>query len=112
MASDVAKSKRALFPHLRFAIHVRNPTQCRRGGGRVGDAITAAGRCEGVQKVLAEEASDEVGGVEENRKANEGHLGFDTEWPTDGVLSRFCNGRRVLSPIRPAVAVSKMGKVV
>ena len=28
-----------------------------------------------------------------NRKANESRPGFDTERPTDGVLSRFCHGR-------------------
>jgi integrase len=67
MASDVAKSKRALFPYLRFAIHVRNPTKFRRCGGRVGDATAAAGRCEGVQEILTDEASDEEGGVEENQ---------------------------------------------
>lgn len=72
MASDVAESRRALFPDLQFAIHVRNPIKCRWSGGRVGDTVAAEGRCEGVQQVLQMKIQIKREALKKiNRKANE-----------------------------------------
>jgi hypothetical protein len=43
VALDAFRDQIRVAGTIRFATHVRNPTQCRRGGGRVGDATAAAG---------------------------------------------------------------------
>ena len=43
-----------------------------------------------------------------NRKANEGHTGFERRGPTDEVLSRFCHGRRLFLSIRAGRTVSEI----
>src|SRR5580658_1234289 len=50
----------SVLSDLRAAIDVRYAAQRRRSGGRVGHAVASTGGCEGIQKVLADEASDEA----------------------------------------------------
>ena len=65
VASDAPQCQGAVLPNLQSAVDVRYPVKRGRRGGRVGDATTAAGRCEGVQEVIADGAPNETGGVEE-----------------------------------------------
>ena len=55
----------SILSHLRSPLHVRDPAQCRRRCGRVGHAVASARRCESVQEVLADEATDEAGSAGE-----------------------------------------------
>ena len=69
VAADAAAGEGSVLPDLRPAFDVRNAPERRRRGGRVGDPAAPAGRCEGVQEVLADEAADEARGVAEAESA-------------------------------------------
>ena len=71
LACDVAASRCSLFSDLRSSVDVRHPAQCRRRCGRVGHAVVAARRCEGVQEVLADEATDEARSARETEPPGE-----------------------------------------
>ena len=71
LARDVAAGGCSILSDLRSAIDVRHPAQRRRRCRRVGDAVAAAGRREGVQEVLADEAADEAGGAGQAEPARE-----------------------------------------
>ena len=60
LACNVAASRCSLFSHLRSSFDVRHAAQRRRRCGRMGHAVVKARRCEGVQEVLADEATDEA----------------------------------------------------
>ena len=60
-----------VLSHLRSPLDVRDPAQCRRRCGRVGHAVAPARRCEGVQEVLADEATDETRGAGETEPSGE-----------------------------------------
>jgi len=47
-----------------------------------------------------------------SRKANEGQPGLDTRGSTDGVLSRFCHGRRSLGSIWAGRTVSETQELI
>ena len=63
LACDASPGEGSIFSHLRSPIDVRHPAQRRRGRRRVGHAVAPAGRCEGVQEILANEAADEARGA-------------------------------------------------
>ena len=65
LACDVAAGRCSILSHLRSSLDIRDPAQCRRRCRRVGDAVASARRCEGVQEVLANEATDEAGSAGE-----------------------------------------------
>ena len=67
----LAAGEGSVLPDLRSALDVRDPAECRRRGGRVGDADAPAGRREGVQEVFADEAADEARGSGEAEPAGE-----------------------------------------
>ena len=65
LAPDIAPGQGAVLPDLRSAVDLRDPLKRGWCGRRVGHATAAAGRCESVQEVLADETADETGGVAE-----------------------------------------------
>ena len=65
LAFNVAASRCSLFSHLRSSVDVRHAAQRRRRCGRMGHAVAEARRCEGVQEILADEATDEARGAGE-----------------------------------------------
>ena len=71
LARDVAAGEVSVLSHLRSPLHVRHAAQRRRRRGRVGDAVAPAGRREGVQEVLADEAADETRGAGKAEPASE-----------------------------------------
>jgi integrase len=72
-----AKSKGAILPDLRSAVDVRDSFKRGWRGRRVGHAVAPAGRCEGVQEVLADETANEKGGTTETeQKGERGRAGF------------------------------------
>jgi len=107
LARDVTQGQGGVLPDLRSPFHLRDPPQCGRRSGQVGHAVAAAGGCEGVQEVFADETADEEGGASEveperERGASgfchgEGELmGFCHGFATVGsILSRFLAGRTV-----------------
>jgi hypothetical protein len=65
LACDASPGEGSILSHLRSPIHIRYSAQRRRGCRRVGDAVAPAGRCEGIQEVLTDEAADQARGVGE-----------------------------------------------
>ncbi len=72
----------SVLPDLRSPFDVRDSAECRWCGRRVCDSDAAANRCQGVQEVLADEASDEAGGTHETEPPRQrGRHGFGTGAP-------------------------------
>ena len=71
LARRFAEGEGAILPDLRSPFHVRDSSERGWRGGRVGDAIAPAGRRQGVQEVLTDEAADETGGSAEAEPAGE-----------------------------------------
>src|SRR6266567_9455171 len=69
MAEDTSASWGSLFSDLRPALDVRDETERRRRGRRVGDPAASTGRLAHLQKVFADEAADETRGSGENQPA-------------------------------------------
>src|SRR5262249_26517526 len=65
VASDASSSEGAVLSHLRSAFDLCDALECRGRCRRVGDAAPPAGRCEGLQEVLADEVADEARGATE-----------------------------------------------
>ena len=65
LACVTSPGEGSIFSHLRSPIDIRHPAQRRRRCRRVGHAIAPAGRCEGFQEILADEAADETRGIGE-----------------------------------------------
>jgi integrase len=65
--SGVSRCGEQVFATFAFttSLDVRRTAQCRRRCGRVGQAVAPTGRCEGIQEVLADEATDETRGVDQ-----------------------------------------------
>ena len=62
---ELCEGGHSVLPAVRSPLNVCHAAECGRRGGRVGHAAASADRCQGVQEVLADEASDEAGGVGE-----------------------------------------------
>ena len=60
MAEDTSASWGSLFSDLGPALDVRDETERRRRGRRVGDPAASTGRLAHLQKVFADEAADEA----------------------------------------------------
>src|ERR1035441_4664138 len=86
LASRVAESRYSLLSHLRPPLDVRHTAQCRRRCGQVGHAVAPTGRCEGIQEVLADEATDETRGVDQIESS--GKLRRIEFWHSANKLSR------------------------
>ncbi len=69
MAEDTSASWGSLFSDLGPALDVRDETERRRRGRRVGDPAASTGRLAHLQKVFADEAADETRGSGENQPA-------------------------------------------
>ena len=80
-----------VFPHLRFALHLRDAAQCRRRCRRVGHTVAAAGRRESVQEVFADETADEARSFNQAESAGErtGHESGHQLRHSEGELMGF-----------------------
>ncbi len=106
VAVNAAASEGAILPHLRPALDLRDAPERRRRGGRVGDSAAPAGRCEGVQEILADEVADEARGAAEAQSDGQRVCGrsgtgrmmsrefWDRELGFGTVLRQFSPGKR------------------
>jgi hypothetical protein len=69
MAEDTSASWSSLFSDLRPALNVRNQAERRRRRRRMGDPAASTGRLAHLQKVFADETTDEARGSRENQPA-------------------------------------------
>ena len=70
------RAKRPVLPDLRSAVYLCDSAQRGWRRGRMGYAVAAARRREGVQEVLADEAADETGGAAEAEPEGQRDGGF------------------------------------
>src|SRR5712691_2393041 len=81
---DASASEGAVLSHLRSALDVCDALECWGRCRRVGDTAPPAGRCEGLQEVLADEVADETRGAAEAESRRE------------RVRGRFGTGRMIV----------------
>jgi hypothetical protein len=65
------KGKGTVLSNPRSAVDLRDSFKCGWRSRRMGHAVTSAGRCEGVQEVLADETANEEGGTAETEQESE-----------------------------------------
>ena len=85
--ATLQRAKVSVLSDLRSALDIRDAFERRRRSGRMGHPVATAGRCEGVQEVLADEAADETRGAGEAEPAGQREpAGF---WHSEGELMGF-----------------------